>query len=135
MTFLDRNETNLLRDLQVAISNAGFDDLGRGFRRRIDMQIVSGLYGLVTSCVTRDAAAELARDCGALAEDLALAGAHPSAAWEEMIEDDRKRARISLQRLTESLATCVQLDPKTGRQRLRPASVPMRRKSFYNSKP
>jgi hypothetical protein len=135
MSFLDLTEIGLLRDLQGIISNVSFDGLGKDFRRQIDMQIVSGLYGFAATSEARDAAAELARDCSALAEDLALAGAKPSPAWDEAIESDRRRAGVSLERLAASLSTCLRLDPKTGKQRTRPGSVPIRRKSFYRPEP
>jgi hypothetical protein len=117
--------------LEGAVQGVDFISLG-GFRRASDLQIASCLRGRSSSDEARDAAAELSRDCGALAVDLALAGASPSPAWGDVIQDDRSRAIASLQRLVSALPECGRIDPKTGVYQMRPGSVPMRRKTAHH---
>jgi hypothetical protein len=128
MTVSVLQEIDLL-ELRGAIKYVTARELN-SFRRWADMQIVSSLHGLVAPSEAREAAAELARDCGALADDLALAGGKPSRAWDDVIHDDRLRALVSLERLVAIFPHCDRFDPKTKAYRLRPGSVPMRRKAW-----
>ena len=129
MESLDLLEAAPLSALKDCIGQVCFGG-AREFRREVDMEIVGQLRGLAPTPSARDAAAELARDCGALAENIALAGPDPTQGWRDVIENDRSRARESVERFAVFLSECVRLDSKTGGPRIRPGSVPMKRKSF-----
>jgi hypothetical protein len=134
MSLLEFVQPDSFSRLKDCIGEVCFDTI-KGFRRETDTEIIARLHGFATTNEAREAAAELARDCGALAEDIALAGPNPSQAWDEAIEDDRWRASLSLERLAASVSRCIKLDSKTGRPPPRSRSVAMRRKRFNRSQP
>ena len=128
MTFANLAEIDPFLELSNTIESVSSRE--SGFRRWADMQIIASLAGLAASSETRGAAAELARDCGTLVDDLSRAGATPTGAWEQVIHDDRARAIVSLRRFASLWSGCEPRDPKTGAHRLRPGSVPMQRKTW-----
>ncbi|HUZ66181.1 MAG TPA: hypothetical protein VMU56_00820 [Beijerinckiaceae bacterium] len=117
--------------LTATVEEASFAG-ARQFRLSADLLILSAMRNVVRTRAAQDAAAEAARDCGALAADLAEAGSSPNSAWQEAIRQDRQRALSAVSRLEQEWASCPAILVFNGRERQRYGSVPMRKKSSHS---
>ncbi|HUZ66105.1 MAG TPA: hypothetical protein VMU56_00430 [Beijerinckiaceae bacterium] len=117
--------------LTANVTEASFSG-ARQFRLSADLLILTAMRGVVRTPAAQDAAAEAARDCGALASDLVEAGSSPTLAWQEAILHDRNRALSAVNKLALEWASCSPIIAFSGRERQRYGSVPMRKKSSHH---
>lgn len=131
MSELSSENSDIFDALIANVAEAGFSG-ARQFKLSADLLILAAIRGVVRSPAALDAAAEAARDCGALAANLAEAGSAPGATWQEAIREDRIRALSAVSRLAAEWASCPPVVALNGRERQRYGSVPMRKKSAHH---